>query len=73
MVSLDVSTSQLIKKGTCYIQVSMLEGLNYATTELENWDYIWGRAEAIREKCVAGLGVGGSAKAGKRQHYSKLQ
>ena len=40
----------------------MLEG---NTNERENWDYLWGRAEAIREKCVVGLGVGGSAPAGK--------
>ncbi|KAF6236795.1 hypothetical protein HO173_005086 [Letharia columbiana] len=51
--------------GTCYIQVSMLDGGNYyASSNIENWDYIWGRADAIRQKCVAGLGVGGSAKAG---------
>ena len=42
----------------------MLEGGNYDPTALENWDYIWGRADAIREKCVVGLGVGGSARAG---------
>ncbi|CAD6590182.1 MAG: hypothetical protein ASARMPREDX12_004218 [Alectoria sarmentosa] len=47
--------------GTCYIQVSMLEG---GYNQLENWDYIWGQADAIRQKCVVGLGVGGTAKAG---------
>ena len=57
------SSSQLISIGTCYIQVSMLD--RYALSNIENWDYIWGRADAIRQKCVAGLGVGGFAKAGK--------
>lgn len=62
---LDIFSSQLTRIGTCYIQVSMLEGGSYyATSNLENWDYIWGRADAIRQKCVLGLGVGGSAKAG---------
>ena len=43
----------------------MLEGgYGASSSNLENWDYIWGRADAIRQKCVAGLGVGGSAKAG---------
>lgn len=66
----DVFLSPLINIGTCYIQVSMLDG--YASSNVENWDYIWGRADAIRQKCVAGLGVGGFAKAGKRTHYSKF-
>ena len=43
--SSDLSTNQLTSIGTCYIQVSMLEG---DSSELENWDYIWGRANAIR-------------------------
>lgn len=64
--------SQLTRIGTCYIQVSMLEGDSYySSSNLENWDYIWGQAEAIRQKCVIGLGVGGSATAGKGTHYSK--
>lgn len=62
----DVFSSQLIGIGTCYIQVSMLEA---ASSNVENWDYIWGRAEAIRQKCVVGLGVGGAAKAGKRMYH----
>lgn len=62
--------SQLISIGTCYIQVSMLDG--GASSNIEDWDYIWGRADAIRQKCVAGLGVGGFAKAGKRTHHSKF-
>ena len=59
-------STQLIGKGNCYIQVSMIEGGRHEDAQLENWDYLWGQVEAIREKCVAGLGVGGSASAGKR-------
>ena len=43
----------------------MLEGGRHVSSQLENWDYLWGRADKIREKCVLGLGVGGSALAGK--------
>lgn len=57
------SSSQLISKGTCYIQLSMIEVV--ASSNLEDWDYIWGRVNKIREKCVAGLGVGGTTKAGR--------
>ena len=68
----DTFSSQLIAIGDCYIQVSMLEGgANYVSSNLEDWEYIWGRAEAIREKCVVRLGVGGSAKAGRGNHHSK--
>ena len=67
--SSDVFSSQLISIGTCYIQVSMLEG---GYNQLENWDYIWGQADAIRQKCVVGLGVGGTAKAGKTHHSKNL-
>ena len=68
-----VFSSQLTRIGSCYIQVSMLEGNPYySSSNLENWDYIWGQAEAIRRKCVVGLGVGGSATAGKRTNYSKF-
>lgn len=68
------SSSQLISKGTCYIQLSMIEVV--ASSNLEDWDYIWGRVNRIREKCVAGLGVGGTTKAGrggKAKHYSNLR
>ena len=66
-------SSQLTSIGTCYIQVSMLEGgIDGASSNLENWDYIWGRADAIRQKCVAGLGVGGSAKAGEIVSFQLL-
>lgn len=65
----DVFSSQLIGIGTCYIQVSMLEA---ASSNVENWDYIWGRAEAIRQKCVVGLGVGGAAKAGKIMYHLRF-
>ena len=51
--------------GTCYIQISLMEGRQF---ELENWDYLWGRANKIREQCVQGLGVGGSANSGKSIH-----
>ena len=46
--------------------------LGLASSELENWDYIWGRADAIRQKCVVGLGVGGSATAGKAKYHFQI-
>ena len=72
-MSLGCISSQLnISTGDCYIQVSMLDGgwSEHSTSNLENWDFIWGRADAIRQKCVAGLGVGGSAKAGKSRSFA---
>ncbi len=66
----DLSSNQLMRIGTCYIQLSMLEGGD--SWSLSSWNYISGRATAIREKCVAGLGVGGSARAGKRKHRLQI-
>ena len=69
---LDAFLNQLISKGNCYIQIMMLEGGRHVSSQLENWEYLWGRADKIREKCVIGLGVGGSALAGKTDIPCKL-
>lgn len=53
----------------CTIAIDMIDGTGnnprYKANDLENWDYLWGRADAVIEKCVKGLGVGGWTTAGK--------
>lgn len=41
----------------------VLEG-RYDGTDLESWDFIWKRAQAVRNKCVQPHGIGGWTKAG---------
>ena len=43
----------------------MLAGFGNEPDDLDQYDYLWGRADAIIKKCVIPLGVGGWAKAGK--------
>ena len=45
----------------CKIQVDMRTGTDppLPASDLENWDYIWGRANQVIKKCVEGLGIGG--------------
>ena len=52
----------------CTIAIDMIDGSGnnprYKANDLENWDYLWGRADAVIEKCVKRLGVGGWTSAG---------
>lgn len=58
----------------CTIAVDMIDGTGnnplYRANDLENWDYLWGRADAVIDKCVKGLGVGGWTSAGKLSQAS---
>ncbi|KAL8669436.1 MAG: hypothetical protein Q9168_005971 [Polycauliona sp. 1 TL-2023] len=51
----------------CTIGIDLAEedGTISYSSDLENWDYLWGRANEVIEKCVKGLGVGGWTSAGK--------
>ncbi|KAI4140938.1 MAG: hypothetical protein L6R39_005586 [Caloplaca ligustica] len=53
----------------CTIAIDMVDGTGnnprYRANDLENWDYLWGRADAVIDKCVKGLGTGGWTSAGK--------
>lgn len=53
----------LSRSGRCAISIVVLEG-RYDGTDLESWDYISKRAQAIRNKCVQPHGIGGWTKAG---------
>ncbi|KAL8924953.1 MAG: hypothetical protein Q9208_003836 [Pyrenodesmia sp. 3 TL-2023] len=56
----------------CTIAIDMIDGTGnnprFRANDLENWDYLWGRADAVIEKCVKGLGVGGWTTAGEQDN-----
>ncbi|KAI4237333.1 MAG: hypothetical protein LQ349_001917, partial [Xanthoria aureola] len=56
----------------CTIQIDMIDGSGnnprYKANDLENWDYLWGRAFAVIEKCVKGRGLGGWTSAGEQDN-----
>ena len=51
----------------CTIQIDMRTGTDppLPANDLENWDYLWGRANQVIKKCVKGLGMGGWTAVGK--------
>ncbi|KAI4287736.1 MAG: hypothetical protein L6R35_003006 [Caloplaca aegaea] len=56
----------------CTIAIDMIDGSGnnprFKANDLENWDYLWGRANAVIEKCVKRLGVGGWTSAGEQDN-----
>ncbi|KAL8855935.1 MAG: hypothetical protein Q9178_007449 [Gyalolechia marmorata] len=51
----------------CTIAIDLIDEGSTAN-ELENWDYLWGRADAVIQKCVKRLGVGGWTSAGEQDN-----
>ncbi|KAL8899967.1 MAG: hypothetical protein Q9207_005928 [Kuettlingeria erythrocarpa] len=56
----------------CTIAIDMIDGTGsnprFRANDLENWDYLWGRANEVIKKCVQGLGVGGWTPAGEQDN-----
>ena len=52
----------------CTIAIDLIDGSGdhprFKANDLENWDYLWGRANAVIQKCVKRHGVGGWTSAG---------